>query len=287
MSHDRHLDRLIDLAFDEDLGAAGDITSNALVPASAQGDAELWAKEEMVLSGLPVFARVFERFDRRVRVELLAQDGDRTSRRQCVAAVHGPLRALLGAERTALNLVQRMCGMATLTAQAVRALRGGKLKVLDTRKTSPGMRALSKRAVRDGGGDNHRFGLFDGVLIKDNHLAAVGGSVAEALRRARANSPRLVKLEVEITSLRQLAAAIDGGADVVMLDNMSDAEIKKAVALARGRVELEVSGGVTLERLPLLSRLGVDFVSMGAITHSARAMDLSLEIVPRSQKKRR
>lgn len=285
MRFDPHLDRLIDLAFDEDLGAAGDITTNALVPASARGSAELWAKEEMVLSGLAVFARVFQRFDPRVEVKLLAADGDRTSRRQCVATLQGPLRALLGAERTALNIVQRMCGIATLTAYAVAAVRGGRLKILDTRKTSPGMRALAKQAVRDGGGDNHRFGLFDGVLIKDNHLAAVGGSVKEALRRARANAPRLVKLEVEITQLSQLKAAIDAGADVVMLDNMGDGEIKKAVAQAKGRVELEVSGGVTLERLGALSRLGVDFVSMGALTHSARSMDLSLEILNRSARK--
>lgn len=286
MTWDRHLDRLIALAFDEDLGAAGDITTNALVPPSARGSAELWAKEEMVLSGLEVFARVFEKFDARVKVALLAHDGDRTSRHQCVAKLNGPLRALLGAERTALNIVQRMSGIATMTAHAVAAVRGGSLKVLDTRKTSPGMRALAKKAVRDGGGDNHRFGLFDGVLIKDNHLAAVGGSVSEALRRARANAPRLVKLEVEITDLKQLKAAIDGGADVVMLDNMSDAEIKKAVAQANGRVELEVSGGVTLERLSTLSRIGVDFVSMGALTHSARAMDLSLEILPRASRAR-
>jgi nicotinate-nucleotide pyrophosphorylase (carboxylating) len=281
VAYDRHLDRLIALAFDEDFGPAGDVTTNALVPATAKGTAELWAKEEMVLSGLEVFARVFEKFDPRVKVALLAEDGDRTSKHQCVATLRGPLRSLLGAERTALNIVQRMSGIATMTAHAVAAVRGGKLKVLDTRKTSPGMRALAKKAVRDGGGDNHRFGLFDGVLIKDNHLAAVGGSVAEALRRARANAPRLVKLEVEITDLKQLKAAIDGGADVVMLDNMSDFEIKKAVAQAKGRVELEVSGGVTLERLGTLSRLGVDFVSMGALTHSARAMDLSLEILTR------
>jgi nicotinate-nucleotide pyrophosphorylase (carboxylating) len=282
VNFDSHLDRLIDLAFDEDLGAAGDITSNALVPADARGSGELWAKEEMVLSGLEVFARVFHRFDPAVELELLAADGDRTSKHQCVAKLDGPLRAQLGAERTALNIVQRMSGMATMTAHAVSAVRGGKLKVIDTRKTSPGMRALAKKAVRDGGGDNHRFGLFDGILIKDNHIAAVGGSVSEALRRARANAPRLVKLEIEITEVSQLKAAIDGGADVVLLDNMNDGEIRKAVEQADGRVELEVSGGITLERLATLSRIGVDFVSMGALTHSARAVDLSLEILTRA-----
>jgi nicotinate-nucleotide pyrophosphorylase (carboxylating) len=157
-------------------------------------------------------------------------------------------------------------------------VKGSKLKVLDTRKTSPGMRALSKDAVRVGGALNHRFGLFDGVLIKDNHIAAVGGSVGEAVRRARAAAPRLVKIEVEITQLSQLEEAIREGAHVVLLDNMDDGQIRKAVEQAQGRVELEVSGGVTLERLPALAKLGVDFVSMGALTHSARAMDLSLEV---------
>jgi nicotinate-nucleotide pyrophosphorylase (carboxylating) len=184
----------------------------------------------------------------------------------------------LAAERTALNLVQRMSGIATLAQQAMTSVRGSKLKVLDTRKTPPGMRSLSKEAVRLGGASNHRFGLFDGVLIKDNHIAAVGGSIKEALRRARAHAPRLVKIEIEVTNLKQLAEAIEEGADVVMLDNMDDELIRKAVALAAGRVPLEVSGGVTLDRLPRLAKLGVDFVSMGSLTHSARAMDLSLEI---------
>jgi nicotinate-nucleotide pyrophosphorylase (carboxylating) len=171
-----------------------------------------------------------------------------------------------------------MAGIATLAQQAMTSVRGSKLKVLDTRKTPPGMRGLAKEAVRLGGASNHRFGLFDGVLIKDNHIAAVGGSIKEALRRAKANTPRLVKIEIEITNLKQLAEAIEGGADVVMLDNMDDVMIRKAVEITAGRVPLEVSGGVTLDRLPRLAKLGVDFVSMGALTHSARAMDLSLEI---------
>ena len=160
-------------------------------------------------------------------------------------------------------------------------MRGSKLRVLDTRKTSPGMRGLSKEAVRAGGASNHRFGLFDGVLIKDNHLAAVGGDVREALRRARAHAPQLVKIEIEVTRLDQLPEAIAGGADVVLLDNMDDATVAEAVRIAGGKVLLEVSGNVTLERLPKLAQIGVDFVSMGALTHSARAMDLSLEIVER------
>lgn len=275
---DDYLDRLIKLALDEDLGAAGDVTSNALVPPEAKGSGELVAKEQMVLAGLEAFARVFHHVDPEVKVDLLRRDGDELKPKTVAAKVSGRLRSLLAAERTALNIVQRMAGIATLAQQATTAVRGSKLQVLDTRKTAPGFRGLSKDAVRKGGASNHRFGLFDGILIKDNHIAAVGGSIKQALRLAKANAPRLVKIEIEVTNLQQLAEAIAEGADVVMLDNMNDEQIRQAVELTAGRVPLEVSGGVTLERLPRLAKLGVDFVSMGAITHSARAMDLSLEI---------
>jgi nicotinate-nucleotide pyrophosphorylase (carboxylating) len=275
-----YLDRLIKLALDEDLGAAGDVTSHALVPPDAMGTGELIAKEQLVLAGLDAFARVFHTVDQDVTVEFLRRDGEEIKPKVVAAKVSGRLRSLLAAERTALNIVQRMAGIATLAQQAMTSVRGSKLKVLDTRKTPPGMRGLAKEAVRMGGAANHRFGLFDGVLIKDNHIAAVGGSIKEALRRAKAHAPRLVKIEIEVTTLKQLADAIEGGADVVMLDNMDDAMIRKAVELSAGRVPLEVSGGVTLDRLPRLAKLGVDFVSMGALTHSARAMDLSLEISP-------
>jgi nicotinate-nucleotide pyrophosphorylase (carboxylating) len=276
---DAFLDRLISLALEEDLGAAGDITTDALVPVDAQGTAELIAKERLVLAGLDTFARVFQRVDPDVHVELLARDGQEVQSKAMVARVRGRMRALLTAERTALNIVQRTSGMATMAQQVMAAVRGTKLRILDTRKTAPGMRSLSKQAVKAGGAFNHRFGLFDGVLIKDNHIAAVGGSVREALRRARANAPQLVKIEIEVTNLEQLAEALEEGADVVMLDNMDDEQIRRAVELTAGRLPLEVSGGITLERLPRLAKLGVDFVSMGALTHSARAMDLSLEIV--------
>jgi nicotinate-nucleotide pyrophosphorylase (carboxylating) len=279
---DAYLDRLIQLALDEDLGSAGDVTTSALVPAGAAGRAELWAKEEMVLSGLGAFVRTFELVDPSVKVKLEAKDGARTGKRERVATLTGPLQSLLIAERTALNITQRCSGMATAAWNAMKLIegvKGSKLKILDTRKTPPGMRGLAKQAVRDGGAFNHRFGLFDGVLIKDNHIAAVGGSIAKALQRAKANAPRLVKIEIEVTNLKQLAEAIEHGAHIVMLDNMDDALVKQAVDLAAGRVELEVSGGVTAERLPRLAKLGVDYVSMGALTHSARAMDLSLEIL--------
>ena len=280
---DTFIDRLIDLSLDEDLGSAGDVTSNALLSSTAQGKAELWAKEEMTLSGLEVFARVFKRLDRSVDLDFELSDGDRTLKKQRVAKLEGPLKVLLAGERTALNLVQRLSGIATMTSRAVGVIahvKGTKLKILDTRKTTPGLRGLSKAAVLHGGGTNHRIGLFDGVLIKDNHIAAVGGSIREALKRAKQNAPRLVKIEIEVTSLEQLDEAIACGADIVMLDNMNDAQIVAAVQLADGRCELEVSGGVTVDRLPVLAKLGVDYVSMGALTHSARAMDLSLEILP-------
>ena len=285
------LDRLIDLALEEDLGAAGDVTTEALVPAEALGQAELWAKEPMILSGLDAFRRAFERFDARVRTTALAEPGQAVGPKACVARVEGPLRSLLSAERTALNLVQRASGIATLARQAVDAVgkvKGSRLRVLDTRKTGPGWRVLAKQAVRDGGAGCHRFGLFDGVLIKDNHLAAVG-SVKEALRRARAHASHLTGIEVEVTSLEQLDEALGEGADVIMLDNMADPLIREAVKRTAGRAKLEVSGGVTLDRLPVLAKLGVDFVSMGALTHSARAMDLSLEIcaAPRPATSRR
>lgn len=279
MGSDAFLDRLIDLALDEDLSSAGDVTTGALVDPTVRGRGELWAKEQMVLSGLAAFARVFQRFDDTVTIEFEAVDGDSTIRLQRVARLKGPLRSLLICERTALNIIQRTSGIATISQKAAKAVKGTPLKILDTRKTSPGMRALSKIAVRDGGCANHRFGLFDGVLIKDNHIAAVGGSIKEALRRARLNGPRLVKIEIEVASINQLEEAITEGAEIVMLDNFTDAQIADAVKKAKGRVALEVSGGITLERLPTLAKLGVDFVSMGALTHSARAMDLSLELI--------
>ncbi len=285
MSVDRSLDKLIELALEEDLGAAGDVTSKATVPASDLGTGELWAKERMVLSGLGAFARVFELVDATTRVKLLAKDGDRISGKAKVATVEGPMRSLLAAERTALNIVQRTSGIATASAKVAQGLKGKKLRVLDTRKTAPGMRALSKAAVRDGGLTSHRFGLFDGILIKDNHVAAVGGSVGDAIRRARAHAGRLLRIEAEITRLDQLEEAIAAGADVVMLDNMTLPQVKRAVKLAAGRVELEMSGGVTAEKIPAIAATGVDFVSMGALTHSAPAVDLSLELAAVTAKK--
>jgi nicotinate-nucleotide pyrophosphorylase (carboxylating) len=280
------LDQLIDLALEEDLAAPGDITTQALLLKDEKGRGELWAKEPMVLAGLNAFARVFERVDPGLEVDFHAADGDTVKDRLRVATASGRLASMLKAERVALNLVQRACGIATVTRRAVQALGRSKVKLLDTRKTPPGMRQLAKAAVRAGGGGNHRFGLFDGILIKDNHIAAVGGSVRRALERARANAPLLAKIEVEVTTLGELREAIDAGAHICLLDNMSDAQISEAVQLVGGRVELEVSGGITIERLPKIAPLGVDYVSIGALTHSAPAMDLSFELMPPKRERR-
>lgn len=273
------LERMIELALEEDLGPSGDVTTQALGLEGREGTAELWAKEAMVLAGLDVFARVFHHLDREVQVQLLASAGEAVKQSTRVAKVSGPLASVLAGERTALNFVQRACGIATFTRKAVQALGPG-TQLLDTRKTSPGMRLVAKAAVRAGGGHNHRFGLYDGILIKDNHIAAVGGSVAEAIRRARAHAPRLIKVEVEVTAIEQVEKAIAAGAEVLLLDNMTDAQIREAVKIGAGRVQFEVSGGVRLERLPALGQLGVNFVSMGALTHSAPSADLSLELLP-------
>jgi len=276
------LERLLQLAYEEDVGAAGDITTAALVPEHAWGEGELQAKEALVFSGAEVFCKAFAQVDARVEVEMLALDGQAFGPGACLARLKGPMRALLTAERTALNVVQRTSGMATFAARVRKATQGTKLRVLDTRKTSPGMRMLSKQAVRHGGLHNHRFGLFDGILIKDNHLAALGGSIEEAVSRARQAAHGLLKIEVEVSTLEGLEEAIRAGADVVMLDNMGDEETAKAVEAAAGRVLLEVSGKVEVERLPALAALGVNWVSMGALTHSARAVDLSLNFRPLS-----
>ena len=273
-----HLDRLIELAFDEDLGPAGDITTEALVPRQTQGVGYLWAKEVLVLAGLDAYARSFTFLDASVKVSWLHPEGSEVVTGACLGTVEGPLRSLLTAERVALNLIQRSCGIATLSRQATAALKGSRTRLLDTRKTSPGMRGVSKHAVRVGGASNHRFGLFDGMLIKDNHIAASGGSIRAAIELARSQASHLMKIEIEVTDLRELDEAVDAGADVIMLDNMDDLTLLEAIRRVRGRVPLEVSGNVTLERLPRLGKLGVDFVSMGALTHSARAMDLSLKV---------
>lgn len=271
-----HAERLLDLALEEDL-LLGDATSEATIDASASGEGRFLAKEDLVLAGTAVAVRVFERlgasctFDR--------ADGARAARGELVGTARGTVRALLAAERTALNFLQRLSGVATATRRCADALAagGGRTRLLDTRKTTPGWRMLEKAAVRAGGGKNHRFSLGDGVLIKDNHVAACGG-VAEAVRRARASAGAMLRVEVEVEDLPGLDEAIAAGADLVLLDNMDDAAMAEAVRRAAGRVLLEASGNMTLERLPRVAATGVDFVSMGAVTHSARAVDIAFDL---------
>ncbi len=271
-----HAARLVDLAIEEDL-LLGDVTSEATIDPAHSGAARFLAKEGLVLAGTAVARAVFERLGAGCRFS--AADGAAVAAGTWFGEAEGPVRALLGAERTALNFLQRLSGVATATRRAVDALAagGGRTRLLDTRKTTPGFRLLEKEAVRAGGGTNHRRSLGDGILVKDNHVAACGG-VAEAVRRARARAGALLRVEVEVTDLAGLDAAIGAGADLVLLDNMDDAGIAAAVRRAAGRVLLEASGNMTLERLPRVAATGVDFVSMGAVTHSARAVDISLEL---------
>jgi nicotinate-nucleotide pyrophosphorylase (carboxylating) len=266
---------LIQRALAEDVGA-GDVTTAATVPSDARARGTLLAKAALVVAGLDIALEAFRQLDPHAVVEVRWADGAHVQAHEAIAFVTGRARALLTAERTALNVLQRLSGIATLTDQFVVASRD-RITVLDTRKTTPGWRMLEKAAVRAGGGKNHRFALGDGILVKDNHVAACGG-VAEAVRRARAHAGAMLKVEVEVVDLPGLEAAIAAGADIVLLDNMDDAAMAEAVRRAAGRVLLEASGNMTLERLPRVAATGVDFVSMGAITHSARAVDISFEL---------
>jgi nicotinate-nucleotide pyrophosphorylase (carboxylating) len=271
------IDRLIDMALDEDLGS-GDITTQHLIPAGAQGTARIIAKEQLVICGLAISQRVFQRVAPHIRIDSDHADGDVVNPGQIVARLTGPLAGLLAGERVALNFLQRLSGIATHVRTYAQAVTGTAVRLVDTRKTTPGWRVLEKYAVRIGGGYNHRMGLYDGVLIKDNHIAACGG-IQTAVERIRTHTSHLVKIEVETTTLEEVQEALTAKADVIMLDNMDPATIKKAVALIAGRALVEVSGGVTLENLKALANTGVDIISVGALTHSARAVDLSMYII--------
>lgn len=273
---------LIDLALAEDIGT-GDITSLATIPADRTATAIMLAKENGVLSGIDVAREVFRTVDPSLEFTALKQNGERMNDRDDIAVIKGNARSILTAERTALNFVQRLSGVATITAEYAAAVAGSNTSIVDTRKTTPGMRLLQKRAVMDGGGRNHRFGLADGVLIKDNHLAAIGGPnrIADAVAAARSRAPHTLKIEVEVTSLDELHQALAAGADIVMLDNMDTPTMARAISIrdASGKAALlEASGGITLERLPELAGIGIDLVSAGALTHSAPSLDISLDI---------
>jgi nicotinate-nucleotide pyrophosphorylase (carboxylating) len=269
---------LIDLALDEDLGR-GDPTSEAIFPPGARAAGAIVAKQELVLSGLAVARAVFARVDPQIEVLVKHEDGERLRPGEAAAAVSGAARSVLGAERTALNFLQRLSGIATLTRRFVDAVAGTRAQIVDTRKTAPGWRALDKAAVRDGGGRNHRADLASGILIKDNHVATCG-SVAEAVRRARAGAPHTLRVEVEVSGAGALDEALAAGAELVLLDNVSPAEARALVERTAGRALVEVSGGVTLATVRAYAEAGVDLISVGALTHSAPAADLSLEIEP-------
>ncbi len=277
--------RLIKLALAEDLGQAGDLTCRALVAAEERAEVLVVARKPGVLAGVPVAEMVFRQFDNRVSWSSVIPDGTRLEAGTVAAKLSGPLRSLLTGERTALNFLQHLSGVATLTRRFVDAIAGTKAVILDTRKTLPGWRVLEKYAVRAGGGTNHRMGLYDGCLIKDNHLAAwsewrKGATIAAAVRAARQQAPPGISVEVEVDTLDQLADALGGGPEIVLLDNMNPAMLAQAVTLRDERapgVLLEASGGVTLETVAAIARTGVDRISVGALTHSAPALDLAFD----------
>ncbi len=269
---------IVDRALEEDLGR-GDVTTDACVPPNVTGEAELRARESLALVGLPIVDEVYRQVDPRVAVDHKAADGDDLNPGDVAATLSGPAAALLRGERVALNLIQRMSAVATLTRRFVRALpEGSSTRITDTRKTTPGLRALERYAVRCGGGFNHREDLSAGILIKDNHIAAAG-SIQEAISRARARAPHSLRIECEVDSHAQLAEAMSAGADVVLLDNFADETISDAVAQVAGRAVIEVSGNMTVERVAKLAAAGADVISVGALTHSAPAVDIGLDWV--------
>jgi len=271
------IDRLLDLALEEDLGS-GDVTTQALIPEDLQGEAHIRAKEKLVVAGLPLAARVFARLAPEVKFDPQVQDGQEVEPAAVLVILTGPVAPILTGERVALNFLQHLSGIATFTKKMVEAVAFLPVALVDTRKTTPGWRVLEKYAVRLGGGRNHRGGLFDGVLIKNNHLTATG-SITEAVRRARKAAPHTLKIEVEVSSLAELEEALGIGADIILLDNMSDGDLAKAADLTLGRALLEASGSMTLERLPQVAATRVNFISVGALTHSAPAVDIHLRLL--------
>jgi len=271
------LDDFLEATLREDLGRAGDLTTNAIVPANRTASAQIVARAACTVSGLAAAARTFVLLDPTIGITFAAHDGDTVAAGTVLATVSGSARTLLTAERTALNVLGRLCGVATATRRYVDAIAGTRATIVDTRKTTPGMRALEKAAVRHGGGKNHRFGLDDAILIKDNHVAIAGG-VRAAIEAARAAAGHLVKIEVEVDTLAQLDEALAARADIILLDNFSPADLAAAVARTSGVALLEASGGVTLATVRAIAETGVDLISVGALTHSAPAADVALDI---------
>jgi nicotinate-nucleotide pyrophosphorylase (carboxylating) len=271
-----HMRRMVRQALEEDLGP-GDATTLATVSPNTSGEAVLIAREKVVLAGMSAFKQTFFEIDSTLTFAERYRDGDVVPEGSTVCRIRGPLAAILSGERTALNFLQRMSGIATLTRRYVDAVEGSRAKILDTRKTAPGLRWCDKYAVRTGGGQNHRFGLFDGILIKDNHIAAAG-SISKAVSLAREKSPHTLKIEVEVEDLAGVKEACESGADIILLDNMGPEKLKEAVHLINGSAITEASGGITLDTLKETAATGVDLISVGALTHSPQAADFSLEI---------
>lgn len=268
-------DNLILQALQEDI-TSEDITTNSVMPSYQAGEVDLICKQDGVIAGLDVFKRVFQLLDEKTRFAFYCQDGDFVKKGQKIGLVHGDIRVLLSGERTALNFLQRMSGIATYTRGIADLLRGTNTKLLDTRKTTPNMRIFEKYAVKVGGGYNHRYNLSDGILLKDNHIGAAGG-VKEAVAMAKEYAPFVRKIEIEVENLDMLKEALEAGADIIMLDNMSVADMRMAVELCRGKAETECSGNVTRENVARLVDIGVDYISSGALTHSSPILDLSLK----------
>ena len=268
-------DKLIRMALQEDI-TSEDVSTNAVMRSAVKGTVDLIAKEDGIIAGLDVYARVFQILDEKTEISFNFKDGDAVKKGDLLGTVTGDIRVLLSGERVALNYLQRMSGIATYTKQVSKLLEGSKVTLLDTRKTTPNCRVFEKYAVRIGGGCNHRYNLSDGVLLKDNHIGAAG-SVAKAVAMAKEYAPFVRKIEIEVETMEQVKEAVEAGADIIMLDNMDDDTMKEAVKLIDGRAETECSGNVTKERLKTIREIGVDYVSCGALTHSAPIMDISLK----------
>ena len=268
-------DQLIRMALQEDI-TSEDVSTNAVMPTATKGTVDLIAKEDGVVAGLEIYARVFTILDEKTEIDLHCKDGDEVKKVELMATVTGDIRVLLSGERVALNYLQRMSGIATYTRQVVKLLEGSNVTLLDTRKTTPNCRVFEKYAVRVGGGHNHRYNLSDGVLLKDNHIGAAG-SVAKAVKMAKAYAPFVRKIEIEVETLDQVKEAVEAGADIIMLDNMTPEVMKQAVELIDGRAQTECSGNITKENIQKIREIGVDFVSSGALTHSAPILDISMK----------
>lgn len=268
-------DKLIRMALEEDI-TSEDVSTNAVMPTNVKGTVDLIAKEDGVIAGMDVYARVFKLLNESMEIEMFCQDGDEVKKGDLMAKVTGDIRVLLSGERVALNYLQRMSGIATYTRSVVKLLEGSGVTLLDTRKTTPNCRVFEKYAVRVGGGCNHRYNLSDGVLLKDNHIGAAG-SITKAIQMAKAYAPFVRKIEIETETLEQVAEAVEAGADIIMLDNMTPEVMKQAVALIDGRAQTECSGNITKENIARIREIGVDFVSSGALTHSAPILDISMK----------